>query len=778
MLSPLKSEDVWITLLLNLVYLWIGYSTQDYLLQIRKNQKIMLSFLLNDLYEREIQHYQYASTMNNDLDNTLSPPRYCANPQNKKKNSLSLGRAEQLNQTLFKISNAVRISKDFEGLYESIHHILGEIMDLTNFFIALYHKETKRISFPYFRDIYDDDKVYCDELQLDNCLTGGVIQNATPVFLRKNELEKRRDSKTLIGTVPELWLGVPLKIKDEVIGVMVTLSYHDDELFDEMDLNTLISVSDQIALAIERKQYEQALISSEKKYRTILETMVEGYFEQDQNGIITMANPAMCKILDKPVEKIVGTSFKEFLENVETNTINDKFQDIFNSQKKSLNIEFELILSNDLNRYMEGTFSSILDDNNAITGIKGIVRDITEKKKAEQTQKRLEEKLQQSQRLESLGTLAGGVAHDFNNLLMGIQGRISIIQADLEEQHPHSTQLERMESYIHRASNLTSQLLGFARGGKYELKAVSINHIITNSIDIVQPATKAIEMTTVFKDTLSAIEVDENQMEQVFVNLLLNASKAMEQGGTITIVTEKIMVDANGAEVKAIKPGHYVRVTVQDTGKGISKDDIEKIFDPFFTTDSLGGSTGLGLAMVYGIIENHQGFISVKSKAGEGTCFTILLPSSQKEIVSEVKPSIETQTGTDTILLVDDEPMITEVGKEMISMLGYDVITASSGMEALEIVGAQNKKIDLFIIDMIMPQMGGGELFDKLKSLDSDVKIMLSSGYSIDGEAREIINRGCKGFIQKPFTISQLGAKIRDVLGTDEELHFVSRNKS
>ena len=706
------------------------------------------------------------------------PTQSSFSPQNKEKDSLSLGRAEQLNQTLFKISNAVRSSKNLEALYGSIHHILGEIMDLTNFFIALYHKENQRISFPYFRDIYDDERVYCDELQLDNCLTGGVIQNATPVFLRKDELERRRDSKTLIGTVPELWLGVPLKIKDEVIGVMVTLSYHDAELFDEVDLNTLISVSDQIALAIERKQYEQALISSEKKYRTILETMVEGYFEQDQKGIITLANPAMCRIFDKPAEKVVGTSFKVFLENPETNEINNKFQDIFDAQINTLNIEFKLILSKDSIRYLEGTFSSILGAGNVITGIKGIVRDITEKKKAELTQKALEEKLQQSQRLESLGTLAGGVAHDFNNLLMGIQGRISIIRADLEEQHPHSTQLELMESYIQRASNLTSQLLGFARGGKYEIKAVSINHVITNSIDIVQPAIKAIEIRTVLKDNLNVVEVDENQMEQVFVNLLLNASKAMEQGGTITIATEQIMVDANGAEVKVIKPGDYVQITVKDTGRGIRKDDIEKVFDPFFTTDSLGGSSGLGLAMVYGIIENHQGFISVESTEGEGTCFTILLPASEKEIVSEVKPAIDTQTGTDTILLVDDEPMITEVGKEMISMLGYDVITASSGMEALEIIGTQKKKIDLFIIDMIMPQMSGGELFDKLKSLDPDIKIMLSSGYSLDGEAREIMNRGCKGFIQKPFTVSQLGKKIRDVLGTDEELNVKSRHNS
>ena len=696
----------------------------------------------------------------------LTPNQSSINPKSNTQSPLPQRRAEQLNQTLFKISNAVRVSRNLDDLYGSIHQILGEIMDLTNFFIALYDKEAGRISFPYFRDIYDAEEVYCDELRLDNCLTGGVIQNAMPVFLRKEELERRRDSKTLVGTVPELWLGIPLKIKGEVIGIMATLSYHDADLFDQIDLHTLISVSDQIALAIERKQYEQALSSSEKKYRTILETMVEGYFEQDQEGRITMANPAMCKMLDTPVEEVVGTRFEKFFANLETNTIPNAFQNIINGDKTNLSLEFELSLKDDSVRYFEGTFSSIRDENHTIKGIRGIVRNITEKKIAEKTQKRFEEKLQQSQRLESLGTLAGGVAHDFNNLLMGIQGRISIIQADLDEQHPHFTQLARMESYIEKASNLTSQLLGFARGGKYEIKAVNLNHIIENSIAIVQPAKKAIEIRTVFKDNQSVVEVDENQLEQVLVNLLLNASQAMLQGGTITIGTEKITVDDNSAAVKSIIPGPYLQVTVEDTGVGISEKNIGKIFDPFFTTNPSGGSTGLGLAMVYGIIENHHGFISVESTVNEGTCFTILLPSSQKKIVPDDKRPIETQTGTDTILLVDDEPMVTEVGKEMISMLGYEAVTASSGLEALKIIKDRDKKIDLFIIDMIMPQMSGGELFDRLKSNDPDVKILLSSGYSIDGEAREIINRGCKGFIQKPFTVSQLGEKIKDVLAT------------
>ncbi len=678
--------------------------------------------------------------------------------------TLHLGRAEQINQTLFKISNAVRMSKDLEELYGSIHHILAEIMDVSNFFISRYNKEKTLIRFPYYKDIYDDEDVYCDEVELGNSLTGGVIAKAAPVFLLKEELLKRRESNTLIGTIPEQWLGVPLKIKDEVIGVMATMSYHDPELFDRIDLNTLVSVSDQIALAIERKQYEQALSSSESKYRSILENMVEGYCEQNAESIITLANPAMCKILEKPVEEVVGKQSRSFLEDAEAEKILSELQSISGSHDSTKKMEFELILPNNKKKYLEGTFYLTLDENVDILGVSGIIRDITEKKKESLIKKKLEEKLQQSQKLESLGTLAGGIAHDFNNLLMGIQGRISIIQNDLEDQHPHFAQLEKIESHIERASNLTAQLLGFARGGKYEIKTVCVNKIITDSVGIVQPAKKELKIDTVFESEQNPVEVDKNQMEQVFVNLLLNASKAIKQSGTITVATKTVEIDTDQAAIQAIAPGHYVQITVEDTGRGINKDAVGKIFDPFFTTDSKGGSTGLGLAMVYGIVENHQGQITVKSELNIGTRFTVLLPLSQNEIVTKTTLPLAPKTGSETILLVDDEPMITDVGGEMISMLGYKVVTASSGTEALEIVEAEDRKFDLLIIDMIMPQISGGKLFDMLIEKDPDVKILLSSGYSIDGEAREILDRGCKGFIQKPFTVSQLGDKIRDIL--------------
>ncbi|MFT5699228.1 MAG: two-component system cell cycle sensor histidine kinase/response regulator CckA [Desulforhopalus sp.] len=708
-----------------------------------------------------------ASTMNNNMDNILSPTHSSVTSHSKGKASLSLGRAEQLNQTLFKISNAVRSSKDLEELYGSIHRILGEIIDLTNFFIALYHNEEKRISFPYFRDIYDAEDVYCDKVEIENSLTGGVIQNATPVFLRKNELEKRRDSKTLVGTVPELWLGVPLKIKDEVIGVMVTLSYHDAELFDEMDLNTLISVSDQIALAIERKQYEQALISSEKKYRTILETMVEGYFEQDQNSIITLANPAMCRILDKPVEKVVGTNFKVLLENLETNTINDKFQDIFNSQKTTLNIEFELILSNDSIRYLEGTFSSILDDNNAITGKKGIVRDITEKKKAEQTQKKLEEKLQQSQKLESIGTLAGGIAHEFNNMLAIIMGNNELIMDELPQGSFAKESTEEIRIAGRRAREVVKQLLTFSRQDNAVKKVMDFNFVVQESMKLIcssTPANIKIEQN-ISPDTYSVVG-NATQISQILINLCNNAVDALpEKGGRISIELLNETIDKNQTKPQVkLPPGQYAKLMVSDNGIGMDGEILGRVFEPYFTTKDIGEGTGIGMAVVHGIVERHGGAIIVDSKPGQGTAFTIFLPAHEVLLEQKTDAQDILPVGDEHILYVDDEPSIAILGRRLLESLGYTTESTTKPEKALDMVRSDPNRFDLLITDMAMPNMTGDQLVIETLKIRQDMPTIICTGYSAKLSEEEATQIGVRSYLMKPINRSELAKIVRKVL--------------
>ncbi|MGB3211317.1 MAG: PAS domain S-box protein [Desulforhopalus sp.] len=674
-------------------------------------------------------------------------------------------RAERITRTLFSISNAVNTTKDLGELYASIHNILGEVVYLSNFFIAIYFKETSRVSFPYFVDQFDSGYVYADQFSEKNSLTGTVITTEQPVFLNKSELEQRGRENRVIGTVPIAWIGVPLKIEQKVIGVMAAQSYEEQRSFDVMDLDLLISVSDQVALAIERKRNEQSLIESEKKYRNIIASIEDSYYEMDLRGNLTLVNLAMCTMLGYGTDTLLGMNIARYMSEQTVRKMRDSFNTVLVTELPGEMLELELCRKNGDIRYAETVVSAIRSEDDRITGFRGIARDITQRKSLEKSKKILEERLQHSQRLESMGTLAGGIAHDFNNLLMGIQGRAALMQNDLSDQHPHFAQLESIQKYVEDASSLTTRLLGFARGGKYEVRPVDLNTLIEKGIQMFGRTRREITINTTLKSNLWPVEVDSNQFEQVLVNLLVNAGEAMPEGGTVGIVTTHVIVGKDDAVFYDIKPGNYVQLTLSDTGKGIDEKVMSKIFDPFFTTKTIGRGSGLGLAMVYGIIRNHSGAISVKSELNAGTDFTIFLPATDKEIPTEitVKPA-PAKSGSETILLVDDEPMIIEVGREILALLGYDVLTATSGEEALDIFEDKQDRIDLLIIDMIMPKMGGGELFDQLKRMNPTVNVLLSSGYSIEGQAREILKRGCRGFIQKPFSVSQLSDKISNIL--------------
>ncbi|MCP4340065.1 MAG: PAS domain S-box protein [Desulfobulbaceae bacterium] len=673
-------------------------------------------------------------------------------------------RAEQITRTLFRISNAVNTAKDLGDLYASIHSILKKVIDLNNFFIAIYDKKASRVSFPYFVDQFDSGSIYADQFSEENSLTGTVITTQNTVFLNKTELQQRGAENRVIGTVPTAWIGVPLKIKEEVIGVMAAQSYEDQHCFNAIDLDILTSVSDQVAIAIERKSNEQAIITSEKRYRNIIESIEDGYYEIDLKGDLTLINQAMCRMLGYSEEELLGNDTVRYINKEMAQQFNDAFAAVLATDIPGKILEFEYRSKGEGLRYAETVVSAIRNDEQEPTGFRGIVRDTTERKATEKSRRALADQLQQSQRLESLGTLAGGIAHDFNNLLMGIQGRTALMLNGLAEEHPHYSQLENIEEYVASAAKLTTRLLGFARGGKYEVRPVELNSLIEKSIQLFGRTKKEITIKTTLQSDVCSVEVDANQIEQVLLNLLVNAGQAMPEGGLIKIATSQVILKENDARLYSISPGNYVQLTLSDTGGGMDNDTMQKIFDPFFTTKSIGYGTGLGLAMVYGIIRNHSGAISVKSALNQGAVFTILLPSTDKKGSTEDEKSLVVEKGTETILLVDDEPMILEVGQEILAALGYRVLSAASGQEAIDAYSETQYKIDLFIIDMIMPHMSGSELFDRLRKINPTVKVLLSSGYSINGQAREIINRGCKGFIQKPFSISQLSVKIREIL--------------
>jgi PAS domain S-box-containing protein len=377
---------------------------------------------------------------------------------------------------------------------------------------------------------------------------------------------------------------------------------------------------------------------------------------------------------------------------------------------------------------------------------------------------RLERQLRQAQKMEAIGTLAGGIAHDFNNLLMGIQGNISLSLLDIKANSPFVKNLKKIEQYIQNGVDLTKQLLGFARGGKYEISLLNLNALLEEQNLMFSRTNKEIIFKNESKPDLWSVEADRGQIEQVLMNLYLNALQAMPDGGALTTRTANVTIEKDHYSPYYVKAGKYIRMTIEDAGVGMDEDIQQRIFDPFFTTKEMGRGTGLGLASVYGIVKNHEGFINVFSKKGQGTRFEIYLPASGKGVPLKEKTSEQFVEGRETVLLVDDEDMIIDVGTRMLNKLGYKVFTARDGREAIGVFQKHQGKIDVIVLDMIMPQMGGGETYDRIKKITPGVKVLLSSGYSINGQASEILNRGCNGFIQKPFNLQDLSQSLRTVL--------------
>ena len=337
---------------------------------------------------------------------------------------------------------------------------------------------------------------------------------------------------------------------------------------------------------------------------------------------------------------------------------------------------------------------------------------------------------------------------------------------DIESAHPHYDILKTIEQNVQSGAELTKQLLGFARGGKYEVKPTDLNMLIEKTTEMFCRTKKEVRVYKKYQKHIWPVEADQTQIDHVLLNLYINAWQAMPGGGDLYLETKNVTVDKNHSKRLSVEPGRYVKLSVKDTGMGMDETTKQRVFDPFFTTKDMGRGTGLGLASAYGIIKNHGGIIEVYSKKGEGATFTIYLQASDKKITEQKEVPGETVKGTETVLLVDDEDRIVDIGKKTLQILGYKVLIARSGKEAIELYKKNKAKIDIVVLDLIMPEMGGGETYDRLKEINPHVRVLLSSGYSIDGEATEILERGCNGFVQKPFSMQALSRRIREVMGT------------
>jgi PAS domain S-box-containing protein len=558
------------------------------------------------------------------------------------------------------------------------------------------------------------------------------------------------------------------KGKDE--GLMRVMTKNGSELIVEYKSSLVygpqgpIEVRGSARDITERVLAAKALKQSEEKYRTILESIEDGYYEVDVTGSFTFFNDSFCRILGYSEDELMGINYGKYCAPADVERVYQTFNRVYATSESVKRFDWEIIKKDGDKVHLEVSVYLMKNPEGQRIGFGGIVRDITERKRAEKERRKLEAQVVQAQKMEAIGTLAGGIAHDFNNLLMGIQGRTSLMTIDTHLPRPHLEHLKGIEDCVRSAADLTKQLLGFARGGRYEVKPTDLNETVKNQNRLFGRTKKEITIHAKYGKDLWPAEVDEGQIEQVLLNLYVNAWQAMPGGGELYLQTENVTLDEDFAKPFTVEAGKYVKISVTDTGVGMDDATRQRIFEPFFTTKEMGRGTGLGLASAYGIIKNHGGFINVYSEKGVGTTFNIYLPASEKEVIEDKMLSDEVLKGTETILLVDDEEMVADAGGQLLEEIGYSVLIARSGKEAIEIYEKNRDQIGLVILDMIMPVMGGGETYDRLKEANPDIKVLLSSGYSINGEASEILDRGCSGFIQKPFNVKELSQKIRGIL--------------
>ena len=510
---------------------------------------------------------------------------------------------------------------------------------------------------------------------------------------------------------------------------------------------------------VERKRAEEASMESVSKLRAIGDAAMDAIVMTDKEGKISYWNLAADKIFGYGSEEVLGKNMYLILAPQESYDIYKKefgkFRQTGEGHVEGKFFEFTAVKKDGTKFPAEVSVSSMY-----IVGqwqATGIIRDITKRKK-------MEEELLRVHKLESIGVLAGGIAHDFNNILMGIDGYVFLMLKDIHPSHPHYDRLQSITKQVQSGAKLTSQLLGYARKGKYEVKPLNLDRLIEESSEAFGRTRKEITVSRFLCRDRITIKADWGQMEQILLNLYINAADAMPNGGSLILKTTHRTHEEMSHKVYEPRPGRYVELMVTDTGEGIDKDDMERIFDPFFTTKEMGRGTGLGLASVYGIIKAHNGYIDVESEKGEGTTFKIYLPLSEEKVLKVEESAEEVIKGNGTILFIDDEEIVRDACKHMLEAIDYRVLTAGNGKEALEIYKEYSSRIDIILLDMIMPGMNGGEVYDRITGINPDAKIILVTGYSIDGQATAILERGCDGFIQKPFRLKDLHKKIIKVL--------------
>ncbi len=667
-------------------------------------------------------------------------------------------RAEELNAALYAIAARSQSAEDLQQFFAAIHNIVGQLMNARNFYIALYDPQAQLLSFPYFVDEEDPTPT---PKPLGRGLTEYVLRSGEPLLATPAVFDElvRQSEVELIGAPSVDWLGVPLKRGTTCIGALVVQSYNQNTRFQDRDREILKFVSQQLAAAIEHKRYEEALRRSEARSRSLILSAAFGICRCTLAGRFLDVNPALIAMLGYvSVEDLLQLNIRRevFVSPQGLERLAEDYR-----RTGSLNgveVQWKRKDGRVIIVRLSGSASVSSDEPEEVLEL--IAEDITDRRQ-------LEEQLRQAQKMDAVGRLAGGVAHDFNNLLMVINGYTEVLLEQMPKGSAMHHKVESIQQAADRAATLTRQLLAFSRKQLLELKVVDVNTVVGDMERLLRPLIgENIELLTRLSPETGRTRADAGQLEQVIMNLVVNAKDAMPEGGKLTLQSSNVTVRQNFSEHRFIQPGRYAVISVADTGHGMDKETQSRIFEPFFTTKEKGKGTGLGLSTVYGIVKQSSGYVFAQSEVGAGTTFYVYLPRVE-ESAEEQSPAKAQQNeagGCETVLLVEDEESVRELVHVTLVSRGYKVLQAENGEAGLRMAEACKESIDILITDVVMPGMGGRELAKKLLALRPNISVLYLSGYTEDA----VITQGAVGpataFLQKPFTLQNLAKKVREVL--------------
>jgi PAS domain S-box-containing protein len=550
-------------------------------------------------------------------------------------------RSEAIQSVLYRISNAVHTTQDLNELFNEIRRELSTVLNTENFFIALYNKDSDTFTLPYFKDEKDEFQKY----PAGKTLTAYVVKHDKALLVTDDHIKKLEETGEVdrVGSPSKIWLGVPLKVGQEITGALVVQSYTDEHAYDETDLEVLKFVSNQIGISIERKRAEEALKASEERYRIVTDQTGQLIYDYDlRTERIEWAGAieAVTGFTQKTFQQVDNERWKKMIHPEDRQRTLQYFNDIKGMSKK-YRVEYRFRKKNGhyINIQDEGVFLD--DETGQIVRLLGTMKDITERKRAEQALRESEEQLRQSQKMEAVGRLAGGIAHDLNNLLTGVTGYSDLLANKISENSPFRKYVTEIQKAAQRATSLIGQLLAFSRKQILQLKEVCLNETVERMKDMLRRVTgEDVKLVTSLSPELGKVRADPGQIEQVIMNLAVNARDAMPKGGQLTIETVNTILDEDSApKHPEVKPGPYVLLSVSDTGVGMDKETKRRIFEPFFTTKEVGKGTGLGLSTIYGIVKQSEGTIRIETAPGHGSTFKIYLPRIDRDESPSTSPS-------------------------------------------------------------------------------------------------------------------------------------------